>query len=206
MTPSWAASPVSPAKEVAEPPSAAEEISEIFYPDVLAVESSAGSSSSSTREATRRTESLHLVVLTALLLVGDDSVRLRNAFEPLLRRGIIRVRVWMKLLSELTKGLFDIVLGRGLVDPQVVVIVLFEPFLFHELLLLRGLSPWAHHHCGRSQYASFENIPLTELMENNQIIGFSQSRHSFMYLRIEGLTNTGDLLESLSSESVFELG
>src|SRR5690606_35313198 len=60
----------------------------------------------------------HLIVLLALVLVGEHGVRLGDLLEPLGRRLVVRVRVRVVLLGELPVCLLDLVRAGVLRHPE----------------------------------------------------------------------------------------
>src|SRR5690606_21412925 len=92
-------------------------------------------------ERPRPEERPHLVVLFALLLVGEDGVGLGDRLEPLLRLGITRVTVGVQLPGQLAIRLLDLVGGGGLGHPKLGVKVFFQPVLgTHQVHLLGSVS------------------------------------------------------------------
>src|SRR5262249_20513733 len=77
-------------------------------------------------EASAPEQGAGVVVLLALLSVGQDVVRLGDLLEPLLRLGVALVGVGVVLAGELPVRLLDLVRGRGLGDVKSLVIVLLE--------------------------------------------------------------------------------
>src|SRR5262249_15820690 len=98
-------------------------------------------------EATAPEQGARVVVLLALLGVGQDVVRLGDLLEPLLRLGVALIGIGVILASKLPVGLLDLVRGRGLGDAQSLVIVLLEDALSAHWFLEASVSvptvpPW----------------------------------------------------------------
>ena len=77
--------------------------------------------------ATAREQRPRLVVLPALLVVGEHPVGLGHRLEPGLGRGVARVGVRVQLAGELAVRLLDLVRGRAGGDAQLAVEVLLDP-------------------------------------------------------------------------------
>src|SRR5262245_5092519 len=88
-------------------------------PDIRG-EAAAARDSARAREASRPEagEASPRVVLLALLLIGEDVVRLLDLLEVLLGLFVIRVAIRMPLAGELPVGLLDLVLRGALLDAQ----------------------------------------------------------------------------------------
>src|SRR5919106_66999 len=94
----------------------------------------------------------HLVVLTALGVVGENGVRLGDLLEPLLRFLVALVRIGVILLGELAIGALYLVL-RGVVrDAEDLVVVLVHPVTRCHRLPLGSTFirlRWTSHHYHR---------------------------------------------------------
>jgi hypothetical protein len=75
-------------------------------------------------ETAETAEAAHLIVLLALLLVRQNTIRFRYVLELLGRLGVVRICVRMIPLGKLAVGLFKLILADFLVHAEDVVVVL----------------------------------------------------------------------------------
>src|SRR6266508_5920341 len=106
-------------------------------PDVAGVEAEPTGSGRTAEHATHRAHRPDLVVLLALRRIADHVVRGRYLLEPLLRSAVVGVGVGVVLARELPVGLGDLLLRRGIGDPEDLVVVLPVPLTLRD----HGRSP-----------------------------------------------------------------
>src|SRR2546423_3709925 len=112
-----------------EPPVAARMLGRGVAEDVGHVEGRAGTAPGTPAERAGAEEAAHLVVLFALLVVGEYVVGLGDRFEPVLGVGVAGIVVGVQLARELPVRLLDLVGRRGLADAEHGVEVLLQPVL-----------------------------------------------------------------------------
>src|SRR5690606_5501494 len=119
-------------EQVAEPAETAEEVAQVLDADLLATEpAEAAEAAGAAAPESGGDEAAHLVVLLALLGVGEDRVRLRDFLETLFGFRVAGVGVGVELLGELAIGALDLLLGGVGRHLQDGVEVLLHPVAIH---------------------------------------------------------------------------
>ncbi len=125
-----ASRPRSKPEDVTDAAESAEKILKVLNPDLLTAESTG--LAPKTLKASRSGDPTDLVVLLALLGVGQRGVRLGDFFELFLGFGVTRVGIGVILRCQLSVGLLYL-LGRGLIShAKGLVEILLDPVSVHS--------------------------------------------------------------------------